>query len=757
MRLLPREQDRLQLFLAGELARRRRDRGLLLNQAEAVALIADEVCEAARDGRSYAEVEAVGYGLLSEDDVLDGVAGLVPRIELEALFDDGMRLLVLHDPLTRSGPPQPQAVPPTWDSAGSLSAEVTNDGPVMVAVTSHFHFFEVNRDLRFDRQAAWGMRLAIAAGEKVTFAPGESTVVQLRPIGGARIVRGHGGLCDGPLDADGAARAGAGARARAGLPRCLSSATPACWSSPSPTTSAGPDELLAGWGGTMRDGLGVRAERGGVDVAITGGLLLDPVLGVRRTSIGVRDGRVTAVGRAGNPDTMDGIDVVLDPGTAVIDAAGMIVTPGAIDSHIHFLSPQVADAALAGGVTTLMVQDPGPVWNLGTNPASLLQAAYAAFQAMPLNVLMLIRGSSANPQLLEDGLRAGGGGLKIHEDVSAGPEQLRCALDVCDRFDVQLAIHTDGLNEAIGIEGTRAAIAGRTVHLFHIEGCGGGHAPNLLELAGDANMLCSSTNPTVPFGVNAELEHLNMVAAVHLLDPGVRAGDWEILRARVRATTMAAEGVLHDLGVIPMTSSDSQGMGRAGEVLRRMLQNAALMKRQFGGEGQANDNERVLRHIAKATVNPAITHGIADHVGSLQPGRMADCVLWQPAFCGVRPGAGREGRHLGLGRLRRRERHDDARGAGARRPAARRARRRAGPDLAGVRLRAGHGRRPADRTRARARERLPRSLVQPTWSATPGAATIRVDPESLDVTLDGEPVTAPPAAEVPLSARYLLG
>ena len=208
MRLLPREQDRLELFLAGELARRRRGRGLLLSQAEAIALIADELCEAARDGRSYAEVEEIGYSLLSEDDVLDGVSALVPRIEVEALFDDGMRLLVLHEPLVRDAPPRPAAVSPTWDTQGVVTAEVTNEGDVLVAVTSHFHFFEVNRDLRFDRAAAWGLRLGIPAGEKVVFAPGQVVTVSLRPIGGARVIRGHAGLCDGALDADGALERG---------------------------------------------------------------------------------------------------------------------------------------------------------------------------------------------------------------------------------------------------------------------------------------------------------------------------------------------------------------------------------------------------------------------------------------------------------------------------------------------------------------------------------------------------------------------
>jgi urease subunit alpha len=401
----------------------------------------------------------------------------------------------------------------------------------------------------------------------------------------------------------------------------------------------GPDELVPGFGNTMRDGLGVRAQRGGVDVAITGGLILDPLLGVRYASIGVRDGRVVAVGRAGNPDTMDGVEVVLDVGTAVLDATGMIVTPGGIDTHVHWLSPQVTDALLAGGVTTMVSQDYGPIWNLGTNPEAGLATAWAALEDAPINAALLVRGSSSRPDRVEDGLRAGGGGLKIHEDVSAGPVQIDTALQVCDRHDVQLAIHTDGLNEVLSVEGTLAAFAGRAVHAFHIEGAGGGHAPDLMKLAGRANILTSSTAPTVPFGRDTVAEHAAMVAAVHVLEPGRVHGDATAVRARVRAATMAAEGVLHDLGIVHMLSSDSQGMGRAGEVVRRAFQNADVMKRVRGDAGYpagAADNERVLRHLAKVTINPALTHGLAHDVGALTPGRIADCVLWRPELFGVR-------------------------------------------------------------------------------------------------------------------------
>jgi urease subunit alpha len=409
------------------------------------------------------------------------------------------------------------------------------------------------------------------------------------------------------------------------------------WVEPQRDDASGPDEIVPGWGGTHRDGLGVRAERGGVDIAVVGGLVLDPTIGVRRTSIGIRDGRVCAIGRAGNPDTMDGIEVVLDAQTALVDARGMIVTPGAVDSHMHWLSPQIDEAALAGGITTFVAQDYGPIWNLGANPAAGLRTAWAALEGVALNVAFLVRASSARPEGVEESLAAGGAGLKIHEDVAAGPEQLRCALGIADRHDVQLAIHTDGLNEALSAADTGRVLADRTVHLYHIEGVGGGHAPDLLSLAGRDRFLTSSTNPTVPFGVGAEAEHLAMVAAVHLLEPGSRTGDTAILRARVRSWTMAAESVLHDLGVIPMLSSDSQGMGRVGETVRRAFQCAAVMKAQRGGEPGRADNERVLRYLAKVTVNPAVTHGLAADVGSLRPGRLADMVLWRPELFAVRP------------------------------------------------------------------------------------------------------------------------
>ncbi|MDA0171429.1 urease subunit alpha [Solirubrobacter taibaiensis] len=516
-----------------------------------------------------------------------------------------------------------------------------------------------------------------------------------------------------------------------------------------------PDAIVPGWGGTMRDGLAVRAERGGVEVAITGGLVIDPVLGVRYASIGVSGGRIVSVGRAGNPDTMDGIDVVLDTATAVHDASGLIVTPGGIDTHVHWLSPQVADAALAGGLTTLVIQDPGPVWNLGCNPPELLQTAWAALDEYPLNAALLVRGSSARQGPVLHALRAGGAGLKIHEDVSAGPDQIRTALDICDAEDVQLAIHTDGLNEALSVEDTYEAFGGRTIHAFHIEGCGGGHAPDLLALAGRERVLTSSTNPGLPFGAGTEAEGRAMVTAVHLLDPSGRSGDLAILDLRVRARTMAAEGVLHDLGVIHMMSSDSQGMGRAGEVVRRALQNADWMKAVRGGEDSC-DNARVLRHIAKVTINPALVHGLAGHVGALTPGRLADAVLWQPALMGVRPelvlkagmaawGASGDGNATTMlsEPVRVQRQIGGIGGAPARVSLA---------FLAGSAMDA-----ELPTVRERAQVSGCRDLTAADMLHNDRRGDVRVDPRTYAVTLDGEAVEAPPVERLAFSGRFLLG
>ena len=518
--------------------------------------------------------------------------------------------------------------------------------------------------------------------------------------------------------------------------------------------AGGPDALVPGFGNTMRDGLGVRAERGGVELAVTNALILDPILGVRRASLGIERGRITAVGRAGNPDTMDGVDVVLDAGTGVFDAAGAIVTPGAIDTHVHWLSPQVADTLLAGGVTTMVSQDYGPVWNLGNNPAEALRTTWAALEAHPINVALLVRGSSIDAGLVEASLRAGGAGLKIHEDVSAGPRQIVTALDLCDRHDVQLAIHTDGLNEVLSVEDTLRAFGGRTIHAYHVEGAGGGHAPDLLRVVGRERVLTSSTTPTVPFGIHTEAEHRAMVAAVHVLEPGRVHGDLTAVALRVRARTMAAEGALHDLGLIHMLASDSQGMGRAGEVLRRAFQNADAMRRARGGEPGPGDNARVLRHLAKVTINPAIAHGLADDVGALTPGRVADLVIWEPHLFGVRPEL-----VLKLGMPVWGASGDGNASTSLCEPtlvgpqvAATAAARVALAFLAGCAQDAD-----LPITRPRALVHHCRDVTAADMCRNDRLADVTVDPRTYEVRVDGEPVAAEPVAEVALSGRYLLG
>ncbi|MBB5079771.1 urease subunit alpha [Nonomuraea endophytica] len=392
------------------------------------------------------------------------------------------------------------------------------------------------------------------------------------------------------------------------------------------------EEFLAGFGKTARDGLHLKAAsvRDTCDLVISNVLILDPILGVRSASIGVRGGRISAIGRAGNPDTLDGVDVVVGTGTTIVSGEGLIATAGAIDTHVHLLSPRIMEASLASGVTTIIGQEFGPVWGVGVNSPWALRHAFDAFDAWPVNIGFLARGSSSHPAPLIEALVEGGAcGFKVHEDMGAHTRALDTALRVAEENDVQVALHTDGLNECLSVGDTLAVLDGRTIHAFHIEGCGGGHVPNVLELAGVPNVIGSSTNPTLPFGRDAVAEHHGMIVSVHGLRPEL-PGDAALAHDRIRAGTMGAEQVLHDLGVIGITSSDAQGMGRAGETVRRTL---AMAARYATGV----DNERVLRYLAKLTINPAIAHGLSHEVGSIEPGKLADIVLWKPAWFGAKP------------------------------------------------------------------------------------------------------------------------
>ncbi len=410
------------------------------------------------------------------------------------------------------------------------------------------------------------------------------------------------------------------------------------------------DEITFGGGKVIRDGMGQssRATReeanGTLDLVITNALIIDH-WGIVKADIGIKNGRIVKVGKAGNPDTMEGVDpeLVVGSGTEVIAGENMIVTAGGIDSHIHFIAPQQIYEALSNGVTTMIGGGTGPAtgtnattctpgaWNL----ARMLQAA----DAWPVNFGFLGKGNTATEEPLAEQIRAGACGLKLHEDWGTTPAAIDTCLKVADQYDVQVAIHTDTINEAGFVEDTIAAIAGRTIHTYHTEGAGGGHAPDIIRIASYANILPSSTNPTRPYTINTIAEHLDMLMVCHHLNPQVPE-DVAFAESRIRPETIAAEDILHDLGVFSMISSDSQAMGRVGEVVTRTWQTAHKMKVQRGPlaqDSQRNDNFRVKRYVAKYTINPAITHGIAAHVGSIEPGKLADLVLWRPAFFGVKP------------------------------------------------------------------------------------------------------------------------
>ncbi|WP_242352052.1 urease subunit alpha [Anaeromyxobacter sp. SG64] len=407
------------------------------------------------------------------------------------------------------------------------------------------------------------------------------------------------------------------------------------------------DECVFGGGKVLRDGMGQAAGAPPdevLDLVVTNALVLDHG-GVFKADVGVRGGRICAIGKAGNPDAMAGVTpgMTIGPGTECIAGEGLILTAGGIDTHIHFVSPQQAYEAIASGVTTLLGGGTGPA--TGTNATTCTPGArhvglmLQATDALPVNIGLLGKGNAASPEGLAEQIRAGAVGLKLHEDWGTTPAAIDTCLRVADALDVQVAIHTDTLNESGCAEHSIAAFAGRTIHTFHTEGAGGGHAPDIIRVCGEPNVLPSSTNPTRPYTVNTVDEHLDMLMVCHHLDPTLPE-DLAFAESRIRGETIAAEDVLHDLGAISMMSSDSQAMGRVGEVVTRTWQTADKLRRQRGRlaeERGDNDNLRIRRYVAKYTINPAIAHGLAEEVGSVEPGKLADLVLWRPAFFGAKP------------------------------------------------------------------------------------------------------------------------
>jgi len=530
------------------------------------------------------------------------------------------------------------------------------------------------------------------------------------------------------------------------------------------------EEVKFGGGKTIRDGMGQGQAMNGpgpgdaVDCVITNALILDH-WGIVKADIGLRGCRIAAIGKAGNPDVQPGVDIVIGPGTEIIAAEGLIVTAGAVDTHIHFICPQQIDEALASGVTTMTGGGTGPA--TGTfattctpGPANIERMLQAA-DAFPMNLGFLGKGNASRPEALRQQVEAGAIGLKLHEDWGTTPAAIDCCLSVAEETDVQVAIHSDTLNESGFVEDTIAAFKGRTIHSFHTEGAGGGHAPDIMKVVGEANVLPSSTNPTRPFTVNTLDEHLDMLMVCHHLDAGI-AEDLAFAESRIRRETIAAEDILHDLGAISMFSSDSQAMGRVGEVVLRCWQTAHKMKAQRGtlpGDTERNDNARVKRYVAKLAINPALAHGIAHEVGSIEVGKWADLVLWHPAFFGVKPALVLKGGFIALAAMgdpnasiptpqpvHMRPMFGSFAGACTRGSLTFLSQ---AAVAAGVPARAGLAK-PVSAVRG-CRSVTKRDMVHNGW-----LPRMEIDAQTYEVRADGQLLTCEPATELPMAQRYFL-
>ena len=658
---------------------------------------------------------------------------------------------------------------------------VRNTGDRPIQVGSHYHLAAANPALEMDRDAATGMRLAIPAGTSVRFEPGIERVVRVVPLGGTGTVPGlRLDVADPAGKGDGAVSGGSwtiersryaklygptkGDRLRlADTDLLLEVTEDRC------RGLHGGDEVVFGGGKVIRESMGqARVSRadGASDLVITGAVVLDH-WGVVKADIGVRDGRIVGLGKAGNPDVMDGVDpaLVIGPGTEVIAGNGMILTAGAVDSHVHLISPQQVPEALGSGVTTLIGGGTGPAE--GTKATTVTPGAWylarmlESLDELPVNIALLGKGNTVGEPALYEQVAAGASGFKLHEDWGSTPAAIDACLRVADDTGVQVAIHTDTLNEAGYVADTLAAIAGRTIHTYHTEGAGGGHAPDIITVASAAHVLPSSTNPTRPHTVNTLDEHLDMLMVCHHLNPAVPE-DLAFAESRIRPTTIAAEDVLHDLGAISMIGSDSQAMGRVGEVILRTWQTAHVMKRRMGalpGDPPKSDNLRARRYVAKYTICPAVAHGLDGEVGSVEVGKLADLVLWQPAFFGVRPSVVLKGGMIAWAAM------GDS-NASIPTPQPVLPRPMFGAAAATAAVTSVHFVAPAavqgglaDRLAVRRRlmaVRDTRALGKADMPLNDALPRIEVDPETFTVRIDGEVVEPHPAQELPMAQRYFL-
>ena len=559
------------------------------------------------------------------------------------------------------------------NSKKTIKLNVSNTGDRPIQVGSHTHFAEANKALEFDREKALGFHLNIPSGTSIRFEPGESKHVEVVEFGGSKTIYGFSGLVSGDLESkkDTAVKNIHENNFKNVLENVETESNPLQIPHNRYVELFGPtvgdrvrladtdlvmeiekdlikygDELVFGGGKSARDGLGQASgvlREDSADLVITNAMIIDPKLGIIKADIGIKDGKILGVGNAGNPDVMDDIDIVVSSNTEIISGEHTICTPGTIDSHIHFISPQQAIDAICNGTTTMIGGGTGPAD--GTNATTCTPGEFnihkmiEAAEEFPMNFGFLCKGNDSREESLVEQVRAGACGLKLHEDWGTTPATINSALNVADKTDTQVAIHTDTLNECGYVDDTIAAIDGRVIHTYHTEGAGGGHAPDIMKIASEPNILPSSTNPTRPFTTNTLEEHLDMMMVCHHLNPSVPE-DISFAESRIRAETIAAEDILHDVGAISMMSSDSQAMGRVGEVTTRNWQTADKMRKMKGPlpeDNNENDNFRIKRYIAKITINPAITHGISDYVGSIETGKIADIVIWMPQFFGVKP------------------------------------------------------------------------------------------------------------------------
>ncbi|MFN3822825.1 MAG: urease subunit alpha [Pseudorhodobacter sp.] len=526
------------------------------------------------------------------------------------------------------------------------------------------------------------------------------------------------------------------------------------------------EEVKFGGGKVIRDGMGqgqITRAGGSMDTVITNALIVDHS-GIYKADIGLRDGRIAGIGKAGNPDTQPGVTLIIGPGTEIIAGEGRIVTAGGFDAHIHFICPQQIDDAIHSGITTMLGGGTGPAH--GTLATTCTPGAWhigrmlQSFDSLPVNLGLAAKGNASRPEALVEMVNAGACALKLHEDWGTTPAAIDCCLSVADAMDVQVMIHTDTLNESGFVENTLAAIKGRTIHAYHTEGAGGGHAPDIMRVVSAPNVIPSSTNPTMPYTVNTVEEHLDMLMVCHHLDRAIPE-DVAFAESRIRRETIAAEDILHDMGAFSIMASDSQAMGRVGEVILRTWQTAHKMKVQRGrlaGETGQNDNLRVRRYIAKYTINPAIAHGISGHIGSVEPGKRADLVIWSPAFFGAKPEMVLVGGAISIAQM------GDPNGSIPAQPvhsrpmfgALGRAREAGSVTFVSQAAAAGNLHAELGLGKAVVAVENTRGIGKADMVLNSAMPQIEVNPETYEVRADGEVLTCEPAQELPLAQRYFL-